>query len=268
MKIFFPLVVLVSFLLQGCLGNKNAINQDVVFLQSAPVCNTEEMCKAMWDAAGEWVNRYSPQGIETYNDEFIRSVEKEVGSDEMDIEVRKIKQPDGSFKIVINNYCSRSLANCTAERNNMIAFNKKLIGFMSAKQQEAKKQVFDDDQDVKKWLQRYNSLMIQNRAEVLSTMLHFPVTYIDKKQITVIRSTDELSDYLQDLKKRFTEYKGIYLKTNSVDVFGRTGRNLYINAIINLYDTDNTTVAAQQIGFHLVKVDSNWLLLSAAVHGE
>ena len=75
-------LIFAGVLLQGCLGKKNEITEDVVFLQSVPVCNTPEICKKMWDAAGDWVDKYSPQGIETFSDVLIQSEEKEFGSDE------------------------------------------------------------------------------------------------------------------------------------------------------------------------------------------
>lgn len=262
------LSVLTLLLLSGCLGNKNEIKNDALFLQSAPVCSNEEMCQKMWDAAGAWVEKYSPQGIETYSDDLIQSEEKELGSEEMEIAVRKIKQKDGSFKIVIDNSCSRSSSACSAERNNMIAFNKELSAFMSTAEQNITQQVFTDNADVKLWLERYTQLTAGYKAAELSAMLHYPVSFIENDSIRVINSQQELKQYLAQVKTNVEKANGVYLKLDSIDVFSRIGRNLYVNAIIYLYDSENTIVAAQQIGFHLVFEDDKWQMISAASHDE
>ena len=269
-KLFSKLLVIVGVALSltACLGGKNEIKDDAVFLQSAPVCTSDDMCKKMWEAAGAWVDKYSPQGIETYSDDLIQSEEKELGSDEMEITVRKIKQDDGSYKILIDNLCSRTLGSCTAERSNMIAFNKKLSGFMTTAAKNKVQKVIEDNSEVKQWLERYTQLTAGFKADALATMLHFPVSFIEKDEIIVLKTTDDLKTYLQNLKAQFDKVNGIYLKTDSIDVFARHGRNLYVNAIINLYDIENTIVAAQQIGFHLVYVDHKWQMISAAKHGE
>ncbi|MCK5335488.1 MAG: hypothetical protein KAQ67_04965, partial [Gammaproteobacteria bacterium] len=144
-----------SILLQGCLGKKNEITEDVVFLQSVPVCNTPEMCKKMWDAAGEWVDKYSPQGIDTYTDDMIRSEDKDNSSDEMEIVIKRIKQGNASYKILIDTICTNSISSCSLERNNMLAFNKKLIGFMSVKEKTKKEKVFDANAALNLWLKHY-----------------------------------------------------------------------------------------------------------------
>jgi len=269
-KLFTKLLVIlgVAISLTACLGGKNEIKDDAVFLQSVPVCNSDDMCKKMWEAAGAWVDKYSPQGIETYSDDMIQSEEKELGSNEMEITVRKIKQQDGSYKILIDNLCSRSLGSCNAERSNMIAFNKKLSGFMATAAKNKVQKVIEDNSEVKQWLERYTQLTAGFKVDALATMLHFPVSFIEKDGIIVLNTADDLKTYLQDLKVRFDKVNGTYLKTDNIDVFARHGRNLYVNAIINLYDIENTIVAAQQVGFHLVNDNKRWLMLSAATHGE
>lgn len=259
--ILFPLVFLT-----GCLGNKNEIKDDAVFLQSVPVCSSEDVCNKMWKAAGEWVDRYSPQGIETYNDQLIRSEEKEIGSEEMEIEVRKIKQDDGTYKIVIDNFCRRSGGSCAAERSNMIAFNKTLYQFMPVQEKTLRQDIFKDNQTISQWFDRYSQLVAGYKTDALASMMHFPVTFIENDNIQTISSTNDLEQYLQVRKKQFDELKGTYLKTDSIDVFQHIGRNVYVNAILNLYDVENTVVAAQQLAFHLVEVDGKWLLISTAVH--
>jgi len=260
------LISLVSVFLQGCLGNKNAIKNDVVFLQSSPVCNTEKMCKEMWNAAGEWVARFSPQGIEVYSDTLIRSEERELGSEEMDIEITKIKQQDGSYKIVIDNHCGRSLANCSVQRNNMIAFNKELTKFMSSEQQQEQKKVFNANQNVNDWLKKYMDAMNTADAKSLAQIVHLPVTYIEKETIKVVANQDDLQEYLKSTADKFATVNGKYLKSESIDIFQRTERSIYVNVILNLYDIENTVVAAQQVGFHLVNDNGELQLISAAVH--
>ena len=267
------LIILLSaifyvLLLSGCLGNKNEVKEDVVFIQSSPVCDSKEMCQKMWEAAGAWVDKYSPQGIEIFNDEVIQSEEKEIGSEEMEITVKKVKLKNGSYKIVIDNLCSRSGSSCSEARSNMIAFNKKLSVFMSATDQKKTEQVFTDNKEVKLWLERYTQLIAGYKATALSKMLHFPVSFIENDSITVVGSEVELMQYLSNLKTSIDKVKGVYLKTDSLDVFERNGRNLYVNVIINLYDAENTVAAAQQIGFHLVNIDGQWQMISAAIHGE
>jgi len=260
------LITFSSFFLQGCLGEKNAIKKDVVFLQSSPVCTTDEMCQSMWNAAGEWVDLYSPQGIETYTDEMISSEEREPGSEEMEIIVTKIKQSDGSYKIVIDNQCNRSSADCSVQRNNMIAFNKKLTGFMSIKEQKEVEKVFNANQDIADWLLKYTEAMNKFDAGSLSAMFHFPVTYIESDGIEVVASKAELTNYLQALKNEFTSLGGKYIRQDGIDIFQRTDRSLYVNVIIKLFDIENTVIAAQQVGFHLIVVGDQWRMLSAAVH--
>jgi len=267
-KNYVLLSVLTLLLLSGCLGKKNEIKNDALFLQSAPVCSNEEMCQKMWDAAGAWVEKYSPQGIEIYSDDVIQSEEKELGSEEMEIIIKKIKQKDGSYKIVIDNSCSRSSSACTAERNNMLAFNKELSEFMSVTGQKKTQQVINDNTKIKLWLERYTQLTAGYKSNALSKMLHYPVSLIEKDTIQVLSSEQDLTQYLNTVKASIEKANGVYLKLDSLDVFARNGRNLYVNAIINLYDVENTIVAAQQIGFHLVHVDEKWQMISAATHGE
>ncbi len=259
-------LIFAGILLQGCLGKKNEITEDVVFLQSVPVCNTPEICKKMWDAAGDWVDKYSPQGIETFSDVLIQSEEKEVGSDEMDIEIKKVKQKDNSYKIVINNVCSRSFANCSVERNNMIAFNKKLISFMSVKEKKVKQKVFDADASINKWIDRYTVAINRFDENSLSTLFHFPVTYIEKDEVKVLKSIADVKVYLQSIKTKFSKVKGEYIKPDSIDVFSSTGRNLYVNVVFNLYDAESAVVGSQQTGIHLINVDKQWKMLSWGAH--
>jgi len=262
------LLIFVSALLQGCLGKKNAITEDAVFKQTAPVCNTEAMCKKMWTAAGEWADRYSPQGIETYTDQLIRSEEKEVGSDEMEIIIRKVEQKDGSYKIVINNVCSRTLGSCSEERSNMIAFNKKLIGFMSAKEKQVKEKALDGNIELKKWIKQYTAAINKFDADALSGLMHLPVTYVEADKIIVLTSVAEVSRYLQALKTKFAEAKGEYVKADSTDIFALNGKNLYVNLILNVYDADSTIVAAQQTGIHLVMHNGGLKMISSATHSK
>ena len=261
-------VVFVSAFLQGCLGKKNEINEDVVFLQSVPVCSSDEMCKKMWDAAGVWVDKYSTQGIEIYSDSLIQSEEKEVGSDDMDISIKKVKQKDGAYKIIIENACSRSAGNCTAERGNMIAFNKKLIGFMSVKDKAQKKEVLDTNAGVKQWLNKYEVAINKFDSDLLASSLHFPVTYVEKDEIIVLKTKQDVSAYLKDIKGKFAAVNGEYIKADSMDVFAITGRNLYVNVVLNLYDVESTVVAAQQVGLHLVRVNEQWKMLSSGLHTQ
>lgn len=267
-KLNLLLVVFSALLLSGCLGKQNEVKNDALFIQSSPVCSNDEICQKMWDAAGDWVQQYSPQGIEIYNDELIKSEEKELGSDEMEIVIKKIKQKDGSFKIVIDNSCSRLNSACTSERNNMLAFNKKLSAFMSVAGQKKTRQIFEENSEVKLWLERYTQLTAGYKADALSAMLHYPVSFIESDVIHVVSSQQELQQYLDTVKAKIEKVNGVYLKVDSINVFARNGRNLYVNAIINLYDIENTIVAAQQIGFHLVNIKGKWQMISAATHGE
>lgn len=260
------LVVFVSAFLQGCLGKKNEINEDVVFLQSVPVCSSDEMCKKMWGAAGAWVDKYSTQGIETYSDSLIQSEEKEMGSDEMDISIKKIKQEEGGYKIIIDNACSRSSSNCTVERSNMIAFNKKLIGFMSVKDKVQKKEIFDTNAGIKQWLNKYEVAINKFDNNLLASSLHFPVTYIEKDEIIVLKNKADVSAYLIKIKEKFSAVKGEYIKADSIDVFARTGRSLYVNVVFNLYDDESAVVASQQVALHLVMVNKHWKMLSSGLH--
>lgn len=260
------IVVFVSAFLQGCLGKKNEINEDVVFLQSVPVCSSDDMCKKMWDTAGDWVDKYSTQGIEIYSDSLIQSEEKELGSEEMDITIKKVKQKDGAYKIIIDNVCSRSLGNCSTERSNMIAFNKKLISFMSVKEKAVKKEVFDTNAGFKQWLNKYEVAINKFDTKLLAGSLHLPVTYIEKDDIIVLKTTADVKEYLNNIEKRFTSINGEYIKADSIDIFARTGRNLYVNVVFNLYDAESTVVAAQQVGLHLIKVDKQWKMLSSGLH--
>ena len=139
---------------------------------------------------------------------------------------------------------------------------------MSTAAKNKVQKVIEDNTEVKQWLDRYTQLTAGFKADALATMLHFPVSFIEKDSIIVLNTADDLKTYLQNLKSQFDKVNGIYLKTDSIDVFARQGRNLYVNAIINLYDIENTIVAAQQIGFHLVNDNKRWLMLSAAVHAE
>ena len=264
----FVLLIFISFFLQGCLGNKNEIKKDVVFLQSSPVCTTEKMCNEMWEAAGEWVDKFSPQGIEVYSDTVIHSEERELGSDEMEIVVTKMKLEDGSHKIVIDNRCDRSLADCSVQRNNMIAFNKKLTGFMSVEQQEVQEKVFNANQGIDEWLAKYVAAVNTYDAKLLSKIVHFPVTYIEKNGVKVVINQNQLNDYLKATANKFIAVNGQYIKSESIDIFQRTERSIYVNTVINLYDIENTIVAAQQVGFHLVNDDGQLLMISAAVHTE
>lgn len=259
-------VVFVSAFLQGCLGKKNEINEDVVFLQSVPVCNSDEMCKNMWDAAGAWVDKYSPQGIEIYSDGLIQSEEKEMGSDEMDISIKKVKQKKGVYKIIIDNACSRSKGNCTTERSNMIAFNKKLIGFMSVKDKVQKKEIFETNAGIKQWLNKYEVAINKFDSNLLASSLHFPVTYIEKDEIIVLKTKADVSAYLIKIKEKFAAVKGEYIKADSIDVFARTGRNLYVNVVFNLYDDESAAVVSQQVALHLVMVNKQWKMLSSGLH--
>lgn len=262
------IVVFVSAFLQGCLGKKNEINEDVVFLQSVPVCSSDEMCKKMWDAAGAWVDKYSTQGIETYSDSLIQSEEKEVGSDGMDITIKKIKQKDGAYKIIIDNACSRSLGSCSIERSNMIAFNKKLISFMSVKEKAVKKEVFNTNADFKQWLTKYEVAINKFDSDLLAGSFHLPVTYIEKDEIIVLKTKQDVSAYLKNIEVKFTAVKGEYIKADSIDIFARTGRNLYVNVVFNLYDAESAVVAAQQVGLHLIRVNKQWKMLSSGLHTQ
>lgn len=260
--------IFAGVLLQGCLGTKNQINEDVVFLQSVPTCNTDGMCQKMWDAAGAWVDQYSPQGTEIYSDTLIQSEEKEIGSEEMEISIKKIKQKDNGFKIIIDNACNRSVSSCSVERSNMIAFNKRLIGFMSVKEKEVKEKVFDINANIDQWLKVYTVAINKFDGKLLSGLLHFPVTYIEKDEIIVLNSIDEVSAYLKSIKAKFAEVKGEYIMVDSIDVFSRTGRNLYVNVIFNVYDAESIVVASQQTGLHLVKVGKQWKMLSSGAHTD
>lgn len=259
MKNLFVLISL-SVLLQGCLGKGVDLKNDVVFQQSIPVCKSEDVCKKMWDAAGDWVHKYSPQGIDTYTENLIISEDKEVGSDDMNLEVRKVKQQDGSFKIIIDNFCSR---NCDAERRNMLEFNKKLISFMSVREQAVKETVFIENRDLKEWVEKYDRLMNTFDAKAMSGLYHFPVTYINKKDITVLNQVADVAVYLKNTKAQFTKHSGQYIKLTGLNVYSKTGRNAYIGVTFALYDAENTAVSEQRVNFHLVKIDSKWKMISA-----
>ncbi|MDH5392739.1 MAG: hypothetical protein OEY11_06085 [Gammaproteobacteria bacterium] len=267
MRNLFALILL-SIVLQGCLGDKNAINKDVVFLQTVPVCTTDELCEKMWLAAQEWVEQYSPQGLEVVTDDVIQSETKELGSDEMDIEIKKIKQKNGDYKILINNICSRALSSCDRERKNMILFNKKLIAYMPAKTQKLKQQLFKVNKKIDGWIAHYVDAINKAEPEMLSQLVHFPVTYIEKDKIAVILSVKEMSQYLKTLNNKIADLQGEYVKADSIDVFAHNGRNLYVNAVFNVYDADSAIVAAQQLGFHLIEVDQHWKMISAGVHTD
>lgn len=260
------LLVMITILLQGCLGDQNAINRDVVFLQTVPVCSTDKMCNKMWAAAEEWVEEYSPQGVDTSTDDVIASEMKDPGSDDMDIEIRKIKQNNGSYKIIINNLCSRSVNSCDTERKNMIAFNKKLISLLPAKERNKNKQLFDVNKKVDLWIGQYVDAIGEADLAKLTSIVHYPVTYIEKDKVSVINSDKDMRNYLQALKKQFLILDGVYLKASSYDVFGRTGNNLYVNVVLSLHDVESEIVAAQQVGFHLIKVKNRWKMISAGTH--
>jgi len=258
--------LLFTVLLQGCLGDQNAINKDVVFLQTVPVCETDEMCKKMWLAAESWVDKYSAQGVRTVTDKVIMSEEKDPGSDDMDIEIKKIKQENGSYKIIINNFCSRSLSSCDRERKNMIAFNKKLISFLPAEKRNKNKKLFDANKSVDQWVAQYTEAIGSADLMKMKALVHYPLTYVEKDKISVIFSDEDMREYLQRLKKQFSALNGVYLKASSFDVFGRTGANLYVNVVLSLHDAESVAVGAQQIGFQLIKVDKKWKMISAGTH--
>ena len=99
-------------------------------------------------------------------------------------------------------------------------------------------------------------------------MFHYPVTYIEKDSIQVLKSEADLNTYIKGLKKRFLIYDGQYIQLSSLDVFARNGRNIYVNMVMSLYDTDSAIVAAQQVGFHLVKIDKQLKMISAGAHTD
>lgn len=267
MKNILVLIIL-TVLLQGCFANKKSINEDVVITQSTPVCSTEQMCNEMWQASEAWVDRYSPQGTDISTDNLIRSESKELGSDDMEIEIRKIKLENGHYKIVIDNICKRSFGSCSIERNNMIAFNQELIKLMPAKAQAAKEKIFNENTDIKQWFDQYVMFINKNDAVSFSGLLHFPVSYVEKDNIVVLSSAEESTAYLQGIKEKFSVGSGRYLKTSSLDIFGKNGRNAYVNVQVNLYDADSALLGAQLTGFHLVKVGKSWQMISAAIHTE
>jgi len=268
MKHSIPLVVFLSFLLQGCLGTQNPIKEDAVFLHSAPVCTTDDMCKQMWQAAAEWVDQYSPQGIEVHDENLISSEDKELGSDELDIEIKKLPQKDGSHKIVIDIYCRRALSSCSIERKNMIAFNKKLSSFMAVDEKAKKDKVFSDSHGINQWVKDYVNALNKFDVEEFSALIHFPVTYVEKNETKVLRSKEDVKTYLKQLASKLNALSGKYIKSDNLDVFSRAGRSLYVNVVLYLYDSENTVVGGQQTGFHLVKQGKQLKMISAGAHGE
>lgn len=261
-------LIMLSFLLHGCLGKQNPIKNDVIFIQSIPVCHTAEVCDAIWKAAGEWVDEYSPQGTDVFESDLIRSETPELGSNDMDMEIKKVQQKDGSYKIIINNSCARSWGSCESSRRNMIAFNKKMVSLLPANEKAIKEKVFIINTDVNKWLNGYASSIAQYDAESLASMLHFPVSYIEKDEIKVLNSIEDMGAYIKDLKNSLSKLDGQSIKVNDIDVFARNGRNIYVNAVLSLEDSEGATVGAQQLGFHLVKIDKKLKMISAGTHTE
>ncbi|MDH5423595.1 MAG: hypothetical protein OEY29_01205 [Gammaproteobacteria bacterium] len=259
MKKIFVLMALSAFM-QGCMTKAVDLKQDVVFQQSIPVCQSEDVCKKMWQAAGDWVHKYSPQGIDIYTDNLIVSEDREVGSDNMNLEVRKVKQADGSFKIIIDNFCTR---NCDAERRNMLAFNKELMNFMTVKEQAQREAVFDENNDLKEWVVKYERVMNSFDANSVSGLYSFPVTYINQESITVLSQVADVVAYLKNSKVQMQKHNAQYLRLNGLNVYAKTGRSSYIGVTLRLYDADNSTVSEQRVTLHLVRVDNHWKMISA-----
>lgn len=264
------LIILVfsGVLLQGCLGNKNEIKSDVVYLQSIPTCHSDDVCKKMWVVAADWVDQYSPQGIEVYSNTLIQSEEQDLGSDEMYIEIKKVKHKDNSFKIVIDNMCNRSGGGCSVERNNMIAFNKKLIGLMSVKERKIKEKVLKVNSDINHWAKKYVGGINKFDASLITELFHLPTTLIEKDSVLVLNTKSDVSTFLTQLKLKFENIKGQYINVDEIDVFARTGRNLYVNIVFNVYDAENALVASQQRGLHFVLVDNQLKMISSGLHTQ
>lgn len=265
MKSLIPLIVFLSILLQGCFSNKNTTKDDAVFLQTIPVCNSPELCKKMWQAAGEWVDKYSPQGIDVDDEKMIRSEDKEIGSDDMEIVITKVKQVGGHYQIVIDNACTSTFGACTIERNNMLAFNKHLIALMPAKDKAKKELVFDADVEVKAWLKDYINAFNELDVVAFSKLQHFPVTLIEDNAVQILNTAEDVVPYLETQKSKLAKVNGVYIVLENLKVLTSTGSSLFVNALFSINDVENVAISGQKLSINLIKVDGALKMISQDV---
>lgn len=258
-------IFITAFLLQGCLEKKNPITDDAIFQKTVPVCDSEELCARMWDMAGEWVKKYSPQGIKEYEDDVIQSAEKGFGFDDLEIEVRKVKIAEGKYKIMIDVLCNPIMSSCKAERKNILAFNQKLSTLLPAETQVKTQEIITDNLLLESWLKQYADALNKSSIDALAPLYHWPATIVENDKISVLQNAADLKQHMTELKSQLQKARSIYINLDSLNVMARTSRTSYINVFLKGYDADNTKVLVRQLGFHLLDVGDSWQVMSMVV---
>jgi hypothetical protein len=261
MKKIFALIFTTS-LLQGCLTNSYNLADDAIFLKTAPVCDSEELCARMWEEAGNWVRKYSPQGIDVYSDTMIRSVEKDLGSFNLEIEVKKVAEAEGRFKIMIDVLCNTALASCNTERKNMLAFNKKLTSLLPAEQREVAQKTFNANAEVEDWLKLYGEALNKNDLDAMQALYHFPVTIVEANKVTVLQNAGDLQQYQREQSTKLANRGSTYLKLGSHKIVDKARRTAYVTTVLTAYNSDNVRVTARQMSLQLLSTEGLWQLMS------
>lgn len=254
-----------ALLLQACPGRKNPITEDVIFQRTVPVCDSEELCARMWDEAGAWVKKYSPQGIKIYEDDLIQSEEQAGGFSDLEIEVKKVKISEGKYKILIDVLCNTTLNSCTTERKNILAFNQQLSTLLPEAAQLKTQEILSDNMLLTGWLKRYADALNKSSFDALSVFYHWPVTVVEAEKISVLQNEADLKQHMTALKSQLEKANSKYIKLETLNVVSRTNRTVYIHVTLNGYDVENTKVLAHPLEFHLLAVADSWQVMSMVI---
>lgn len=73
--------------------------------RTVPTCSSTKECEVKWSAARQWILTNSGWKIQTMTNEYMETFNSVGSSTELAVQVQKLAQADGSYKIAVKVWC-------------------------------------------------------------------------------------------------------------------------------------------------------------------
>lgn len=260
------LAPLALLLLAGCQANTFDLKDDTLFQQTIPVCTTDAECKAIWQAAREWVMQATPQGLEIDTDQRLQTWPADVESIdwETDIIVNKVPLGDGKYQIVIETLCNTNFNKCGNERQLMRQFNKDMAAHVSSSQSQEILRIFSEGDDMDTLFSSFTSAISDDELRQHAQKYYLPATIIRGDNVRQLTSTDDVIAFLRDNRRNITngEVARIELKNRRLLSSNKTSAIVMLRW--DFYDASDELLYSQKATYNLIKVGKGWKILSVS----
>ena len=262
MKPFLSALALV-FLLASCQGSGFRLEDDALFQQTIPVCQTEDECERVWQAARQWVMQATPQGLAVASDERIqtRAADDEALDWEADIIVRKLPAGDGKYRIVIETLCSTSINKCEHERRLMRRFNRDMARHVSSSQSAEILKVFDRGDDMDALFGGYATSLTHSDLRRHARRFYLPATVVDGGNVRQLRDIDEVVAFLEETRERLGAAGIARIVAADRQLLASAPHSAIVRLRWAFYDADDAPQGTQTATYNLVKVGKGWQII-------